>query len=65
MGRPIEISVLEGKAKPDQQVTRELRAAGWKVLRIWEHRLRLSGPVMVRIRWALAADPPNLAQPKK
>ena len=39
----------------------ELRAAGWKVLRIWEHSLKLPGPLNARIRKALAADPPKHA----
>jgi DNA mismatch endonuclease (patch repair protein) len=45
--------ILRNRAR-DRQVTRELRAAGWKVLRIWEHSLKMPGPVIARIHRALA-----------
>ncbi len=31
---------IHGNAKRDRRNTRELRAAGWKVVRIWEHDLK-------------------------
>jgi len=31
---------IQGNAKRDRKNTRELRAAGWKVVRIWEHDLK-------------------------
>jgi DNA mismatch endonuclease (patch repair protein) len=38
----------------DRQVTRKLRAEGWKVLRIWEHSLKIPESVIARIHRALA-----------
>jgi DNA mismatch endonuclease, patch repair protein len=38
-----------------RRVARELQNVGWKVLRIWEHSLKNPGPVITRIRKALAA----------
>jgi DNA mismatch endonuclease (patch repair protein) len=37
----------------DRKVSRELRAAGWSVLRVWEHSLKNPGPVLARLRRAL------------
>ena len=39
----------------DRKVNRTLRAAGWRVLRVWEHELakRNTGPLLARIRKAL------------
>lgn len=37
----------------DRLVTRTLRSAGWRVVRIWEHELRKPARVLVRIRTAL------------
>jgi DNA mismatch endonuclease (patch repair protein) len=31
---------IEGNAKRDRRNSKELRAAGWKVVRIWEHDLK-------------------------
>jgi DNA mismatch endonuclease (patch repair protein) len=31
---------IEGNAKRDRRNTKELRALGWKVVRIWEHDLK-------------------------
>lgn len=42
----------------DRLVTRELRRKGWRVLRVWEHALKLSPPkVLARVRAALSAKP--------
>lgn len=37
----------------DAQVTRELRKAGWRVLRLWEHELRSSPRAAARVQKAL------------
>ena len=50
--------ILGNKAR-DRKVSCELRAAGWKVFRIWEHSLKNPGPVIARIRKALAAQLPQ------
>ena len=44
---------IETNRRRDRQQTRELRAQGWRVLRIWEHELRAPGRVLGRIRRAL------------
>jgi DNA mismatch endonuclease (patch repair protein) len=33
---------IEGNAQRDRRNTKELRAAGWKVVRIWEHELKMN-----------------------
>ena len=38
----------------DRKVARELRAARWSVLRVWEHSLKNPGPVLARLRRALS-----------
>jgi len=35
---------LDANHARDRQVNRELRRKGWRVLRIWEHDLRLKNP---------------------
>jgi len=40
----------------DRKVARLLRAAGWTVLRIWEHSLKKPGPVLARLRRAPNRD---------
>lgn len=39
----------------DRQVNRELRAAGWRVLRVWEHELgrRLEAHLLKKLRRAI------------
>ena len=37
----------------DRLVTKTLRTAGWRVVRIWEHDLRKPARVLVRLRAAL------------
>lgn len=44
--------ILRNRAR-DRRVTRELRAAGWSVVRIWEHALKKPGPALARLRRAL------------
>jgi DNA mismatch endonuclease (patch repair protein) len=43
----------------DRKVARELRAAGWSVLRVWEHSLKNPGPVLARLRRALGRSQPE------
>lgn len=46
-----------GNMARDQRVARELRARGWKVLRIWEHALKKSPQTcLARVRRAMAHD---------
>jgi DNA mismatch endonuclease (patch repair protein) len=40
----------------DRVVTRELRRAGWRVLRLWEHELRDESRVLRRVTNALRVD---------
>ena len=44
---------LTANQERDRLVTKTLRAAGWRVIRIWEHELRKPARVLVRIRAAL------------
>jgi DNA mismatch endonuclease, patch repair protein len=44
---------LLGNQARDRVVNRELKAKGWKVIRVWEHSLKKPGPVIARIRRAL------------
>ncbi|MBV9504751.1 MAG: very short patch repair endonuclease [Acidobacteriia bacterium] len=39
---------ISGNAKRDRRNTRELRAAGWKVIRIWEHELKAAPMKCIR-----------------
>lgn len=48
---------IAGNAKRDRRNTRELRAAGWKVIRIWEHDLK--GNPMACIRKIMSAIGPE------
>lgn len=45
---------IAGNQARDTRVSRGLRKAGWKVLRIWEHSLKKPGTVIARIHRALA-----------
>ena len=42
--------------KRDKLVTKNLRNAGWRVLRVWEHSLKTPGLVAKRIKSLLSAD---------
>lgn len=46
----------------DRKVNRTLRAAGWRVLRIWEHELTRKGErkLLARLHRAFAVLPPSL-----
>jgi len=41
----------------DRRVNRELKRAGWRVVRIWEHELRAPNRVLARVRRALGNHP--------
>lgn len=41
--------------KRDRRVGRELRAAGWRVVRVWQHQLKKSAQVAGKISRALGA----------
>ena len=45
---------LRANALRDRRVDRDLRARGWRVLRIWEHELKNPGRVASRVSSALA-----------
>ncbi|MGA2434100.1 MAG: very short patch repair endonuclease [Bryobacteraceae bacterium] len=45
---------LKGNRKRDRTASARLRKDGWRVLRIWEHQLKELGPVLTRIKNALA-----------
>jgi len=45
--------IARNKAR-DRAVTRALKSAGWRVLRIWEHELRVRNRVSRRVAAALA-----------
>lgn len=56
---------IEANQARDRRVHRALRRAGWSVLRVWEHALRLrtrtAEPAVVRrVRRALASGPTRL-----
>lgn len=51
-----DAKIARNKAR-DRRVARELRAAGWKVLRVWEHALKKPGPLLARLRRALGREP--------
>jgi len=50
-----DAKVARNRAR-DVEVTKSLRRAGWKVVRIWEHQLKQPGRVVWRLRVALGRD---------
>jgi DNA mismatch endonuclease (patch repair protein) len=44
---------LQQNKDRDKFVTRELKKAGWRVVRVWEHELKSAGRVAGRLRKAL------------
>lgn len=50
---------VTGNRARDKRVTSELRASGWRVLRLWEHDLRQPGRAVARLRRALGRDSPS------
>ena len=54
---------LTGNQTRDRLVTRTLRKNGWRVLRVWEHKLRSPDRVITRVRKALSVKFP--AQPSR
>ena len=47
---------LKRNQERDREVNRTLRRMGWRVLRVWEHELKHPGPVIARVRRALASS---------
>jgi len=45
---------ITNNRKSDRRVSRELRREGWKVVRIWQHRLNKSAVIANRVNRALA-----------
>lgn len=45
---------LAGNKRRDALVSRTLRRAGWRVLRIWEHELKHPAPLLRRLSVAMA-----------
>jgi DNA mismatch endonuclease (patch repair protein) len=41
---------LQGNKDRDKLVTRELRKMGWKVVRVWEHELKVPEKVAAKIK---------------
>lgn len=41
---------LQGNKDRDKLVSRELKKAGWKVLRVWEHELKYPEKVVVKLK---------------
>lgn len=57
--RPFWDAKIARNQERDRRVTRELRAAGWTVVRLWEHALRKPGPALARLRRALEQGGPD------
>jgi DNA mismatch endonuclease (patch repair protein) len=53
--RPYWVKKIDRNRKRDKEVSRVLRARGWKVVRIWEDRVAHASTLR-RIREALARD---------
>jgi DNA mismatch endonuclease (patch repair protein) len=49
-----DAKVARNRAR-DLEVTKALRKAGWRVVRLWEHQLKQPGRVVWRLRVALGA----------
>lgn len=48
--RPFWEKKLQGNKVRDQFVNRELRKLGWKVVRVWEHELKITEKVTGKLR---------------
>lgn len=53
--RPFWEEKLQANRERDRQVTRQLRRMGWKVVRVWEHELKVPARVGARVKKALNA----------
>jgi DNA mismatch endonuclease, patch repair protein len=51
--RPFWEKKLAGNVERDAYVTRQLRKMGWKVIRVWEHELKVPARVGVRVKKVL------------
>ena len=47
--REFLVKKLEGNKIRDRLVTRELRKMGWRVVRVWEHELRMPEKVVAKL----------------
>ncbi|MBI1839631.1 MAG: very short patch repair endonuclease [Verrucomicrobia bacterium] len=56
--------IRRNKAR-DRIVSKALSKKGWRVLRVWEHSLRSSGPLLNRIQAALRASVRDRKRPSK
>jgi DNA mismatch endonuclease, patch repair protein len=51
--RPFWEKKLAGNVERDAHITRQLRKMGWKVIRVWEHELKVPARVGARVQKAL------------
>jgi DNA mismatch endonuclease, patch repair protein len=51
--RPFWEKKLAGNVERDAYVARQLRKMGWKVIRVWEHELKVPARVGARVQRAL------------
>jgi DNA mismatch endonuclease, patch repair protein len=51
---------LERNKKRDRLVMRELKKRGWKPVRIWQHELRRTGPLLRRLQRIVTTNPDAL-----
>jgi DNA mismatch endonuclease (patch repair protein) len=58
---------LEGNVARDKRAVKALEAAGWRVLRVWEHELIEADLVVAGVKRCLAAEPrsPSRFRPQK
>jgi DNA mismatch endonuclease (patch repair protein) len=47
---------LQANRERDKRVTRQLRRMGWRVVRVWEHELKVPARVGARVKKALVHD---------
>lgn len=52
--RPFWEEKLQANRERDKRVTRQLRRMGWKVVRVWEHELKVPARVGARVKKALS-----------
>lgn len=54
--RPFWEEKLQANRERDERVTRQLRRMGWRVVRVWEHELKVPARVGARVKKALVHD---------
>jgi DNA mismatch endonuclease, patch repair protein len=52
--RPFWEEKLRANTERDKRVTRQLRRMGWRVVRVWEHELKVPARVGARVKKALS-----------